>query len=99
MITSHKAGGIGEPTKFNFQYLPRIGMMTKLGPLPTAPSKEENATRVTKAVVHDPSRAVLVVGLLFGSVLVMSFFGLGLRAVPQNLMTIISKSQALQGLG
>lgn len=32
MITSQKKGGLGEHTKFEFQYLPQLGKMTELAP-------------------------------------------------------------------
>ena len=86
MITSHKVGGIGQPTKFEFQYLPRLGMLTELG------NAEDPAadTELTTQDVKRPTWAVLLVGAVVGSVAVASFLGVGvagwLRRVPLHLL-------------
>ncbi|KAM5342964.1 hypothetical protein ACJ41O_013930 [Fusarium nematophilum] len=88
MITSKKVGGIGKATKFEFQYLPRIGMLTELG-LPEDPNPQQHHDKSSAAATdHNtsgplrlmtrhaapkmPVRAVLVVGTLVGAVAVVS---------------------------
>ncbi|KAF4979408.1 hypothetical protein FZEAL_4385 [Fusarium zealandicum] len=113
MITSKKFGGIGESTRFEFQYLPRIGMLTELGQ-PEQPS--EKATVETSTTYGPfglmsrqvssrlPLRAVLVVGTFMGAVAVMSltrFVGVSgwLRVIPRHLISsIMAQTQTLQSL-
>lgn len=104
MITSQKVGGIGELTKFEFQYLPRIGMMTELGDYetnsaPNAQTPPRNGQR--------PLWAVLLVGLV-GAVAVGKYFAVGvdagalswLRSVPhQVLSTAMTQLEMVSGFG
>ncbi|KAK7427542.1 hypothetical protein QQZ08_005985 [Neonectria magnoliae] len=99
MIFSKAIGGIGERATFQFQYLPRIGMLTELGsPQDLANEKFATPTKMTK---RSP-RAVLVFAAVVGTVAVMYFvFVSGLfAAVPHSLMSsIMTQPQVLHSLG
>lgn len=110
MIHSKKIGGIGESTKFEFQYLPRIGMLTELGH-PEEPDEKEAASsnsgtlRLMTRHSKMPVRAVLVVGTIVGAVAVVSlarFVGSPsgwLRGVPRHLLSsVMAQTQLLQSL-
>jgi hypothetical protein len=109
MIHSKKIGGIGESTKFEFQYLPRIGMLTELGH-PEEPDEKEAVSssgtlRLMTRHSKMPIRAVLVVGTIVGAVAVVSlarFVGSSsgwLRGVPRHLLSsVMAQTQLLQSL-
>lgn len=104
MITSQKVGGIGELTKFEFQYLPRIGMMTELGDYekdsaPNAQTPPRNGQR--------PFWAVLLIGVV-GAVAVGKYLGVGmdygslssLRSVPRRALSMaMTHFEMVSGFG
>lgn len=95
MILSKSVGGIGEPTKFQFQYLPRIGMLTELGTL------QDLATEKSASMTLKPPRAVLVVMALLGAAAVtcLVFVTGWFSAVPHAfLSSVMTKPQVLQSL-
>ncbi|KAF5005750.1 hypothetical protein FDECE_7822 [Fusarium decemcellulare] len=113
MITSKKVGGIGEATKFEFQYLPRIGMLTELGLPEEANEKEVMGASTTSgplrvmtrhASSRMPVRAVLIVGTVVGTVAVVSlarFVGASgwLRGTPRHLLSsVMAQTHLLQSL-
>ncbi|KAH6885891.1 hypothetical protein B0T10DRAFT_491856 [Thelonectria olida] len=92
MITDKSVGGIGKPSKFNFQYIPRLGMMTELG------TRDDLAT-AEKSAPKRSAKAVLVVGLMVGVVYLVGVTNL-LRAVPHSLLSsMVAEPQVLQSLG
>ncbi|CAM1509938.1 Fc.00g002730.m01.CDS01 [Cosmosporella sp. VM-42] len=98
MITSQKVGGIGQPTKFEFQYIPRLGMMTELG----IAGESAPETKLTTRDVNRPTWAMLMVGIIVGSVAVASFLGVAgwLRMVPHHLLsTTMTHMQMLRSVG
>ncbi|KAH8714354.1 hypothetical protein BGZ61DRAFT_530986 [Ilyonectria robusta] len=95
MILSKSLGGIGEPTKFQFQYLPRIGMLTELG------TPQDLATEKLAPMTLKPPRAVLVVMALLGAAAVtcLVFVTGWFSAVPHAfLSSVMTKPQVLQSL-
>ncbi|KAJ4320058.1 hypothetical protein N0V84_006043 [Fusarium piperis] len=113
MIHSKKIGGIGESTKFEFQYLPRIGMLTELGH-PEEPNEKESVSSsgtlrsmTRHASSKMPTRAVLVVGTIVGAVAMVSlarFVGSWswsgwLRGVPRHLLSsVMAQTHLVQSL-
>lgn len=105
MITSQKLGGIGQLTKYEFQYIPQLGMMTELG----SPEEPESVYASSKPRKSNRSLfwAVLVVGAAVGSAAVVKYMDLGvgldagvlswLRSVPRYvLVTAMTQAQVLQ---
>ncbi|KAM0430479.1 hypothetical protein ACHAPT_005826 [Fusarium lateritium] len=111
MIHSKKIGGIGESTKFNFQYLPRIGMLTELG-RPEEPHEKEAVSTsgplrlmTRHASSKMPIRAVLVIGTIVGTVVLVSLArSVGgasgwLRGVPRHLLSsVMAQTHLMQSL-
>lgn len=104
MITSQKLGGIGQLTKYEFQYIPQLGMMTELG----SPEEPESVYASSKPPKSNRSFwAVLVVGAAVGSAAVVKYMDLGvgleagvvswLRSVPRYVLaTAMTQAQVLQ---
>lgn len=107
MIHSKKIGGIGESTKFEFQYLPRIGMLTELGQ-PEDPEEAVSTSSTLRLMTRQskmPIRAVLVVGTIVGAVAVVSLARLvgsssgWLRGVPRHLLSsVMAQTHLVQSL-
>lgn len=113
MIHSKKVGGIGESSKFEFQYLPRMGMLTELGHPGGPDEKEEAVSSSTSGTLglmmtrHAssktmPTRAVL---LAVGAVAAVSLARLvgsspgWLRGVPRHLLSsVMAQSRLVQSL-
>jgi hypothetical protein len=105
MITSQKLGGIGQLTKYEFQYIPQLGMMTEAG----APEEPESAYASSRPPrqSHRGVWAVLVVGAAVGAVAVSKYLDLGadletgvlnwLRSVPRYVLA--TQAHVLQSLG
>ena len=104
MITSQKLGGIGQLTKYEFQYVPRLGMMTELG----VPEQPEAVYAATPRNNNRSFWAVLVVGAAVGSVAVFKYLGFGmetdvlnwLRSAPHHVLSMaMTQAPLLQSSG
>ncbi|KAG5661157.1 hypothetical protein KAF25_002800 [Fusarium avenaceum] len=95
MVHSKKMGGIGDPTTFEFQYLPRLGMLTELGM-----NKKQEAEQSASADFSKPMivlrKAVLVVGTIAGTVAAVSLVRfVGVSSIPRHLLSAILAQQSL----
>jgi hypothetical protein len=95
MVHSKKMGGIGDPTTFKFQYLPRLGMLTELGV-----DKRQEAEQSAPAGFSKPMiilrKAVLVVGTIAGAVAAVSLVRLvGVSSIPRHLLSAALAQQSL----
>ncbi|KAF5017269.1 hypothetical protein F66182_10820 [Fusarium sp. NRRL 66182] len=103
MIHSQKMGGLGESSKFEFQYLPRIGMLTKLGVREDKEAEQSSASSgLARPVMHHAAeRAVLVVGTLAGVLAAVSLVrSVGVpgwfRGIPRHLLSaVMAQTQSL----
>ncbi|KAJ4261487.1 hypothetical protein NW762_006912 [Fusarium torreyae] len=107
MIHNKKIGGLGESSTFEFQYLPRIGMLTELGVREELDEKQEarqsTSSGLFKSMVHHiaSQRAVLVAGTIagaFAAVGLVRFVGVSgwFRGIPRHLLSaVLAQSQSL----
>lgn len=66
MITSQKLGGIGESTRFEFQYVPALGKITELAPVHRAIKKTTKSSKAQITVVLVISMGLALVSWLLG---------------------------------
>jgi hypothetical protein len=94
MVHSKKMGGIGDPTTFQFQYLPRLGMLTELG------VDKRQAEHSASAGFSNPmvtlKKAVLAVGTIAGAVAAVSLVRfVGVSSIPRHLLSAVLAQQSL----
>jgi hypothetical protein len=95
MIHNTKAGGLDKSSTFEFQYLPRIGMLTELGIDPEQGAKLSNAANSSKLSIA-VKKAVLVVGSVAGAMAAVSLIRfVGVPIVPRHLLSAILAQQSL----
>ncbi|CEI65257.1 hypothetical protein FVEN_g6311 [Fusarium venenatum] len=95
MIHNTKAGGLDKSSIFEFQYLPRIGMLTELGIGAEQEAKlsgSDNNSKVSIAL----KKAVLVVGSVAGAMAAVSLIRfVGVLSVPRHLLSAVLAQQSL----
>ncbi|GKU01778.1 latex clearing protein [Fusarium langsethiae] len=95
MIHNTKAGGLDKSSIFDFQYLPRIGMLTELGMGAKQEAKlpgSDNSSKLSIAL----KKAVLVVGSVAGAMAAVSLIRfVGISSVPRHMLSAVSAQQSL----
>ncbi|KAH6950515.1 hypothetical protein DER45DRAFT_636688 [Fusarium avenaceum] len=95
MVHSKKMGGIGDPTTFEFQYLPRLGMLTELGMYKKQEAEQSASAGFSKPMII-LRKAVLVVGTIAGAVAAVSLVRfVGVSSIPRHLLSAILAQQSL----
>ncbi|KAM0349721.1 hypothetical protein ACHAPU_003550 [Fusarium lateritium] len=94
MVHSKKMGGIGDPSTFEFQYLPRFGMLTELGV-----DEKQAAVKPASAGLSKPMiiwrKAVLVAGTIAGALAAVSFVKfVGVPSIPRHLLSALLAQQS-----
>ncbi|KAF4452046.1 Latex clearing protein [Fusarium austroafricanum] len=70
MIRNEKAGGLTESSTFEFQYLPRLGMLTELGVRENQEAEKSASADLSKTMIAS-KRAVFVIGAFIGAMAVL----------------------------
>ncbi|RFN51554.1 latex clearing protein [Fusarium flagelliforme] len=95
MINNTKAGGLDKSSTFEFQYLPRIGMLTELGIDTEQESKLSTSVDTSKLSIA-VKKAVLVVGSLAGAMAAVSLVRfVGESSIPRHLLSAVLAQQSL----
>ena len=95
MINNTKAGGLDKSSTFEFQYLPRIGMLTELG-IDTEQEAKLSTSADTSKLSIAVKKAVLVVGSLAGAMAAVSLVRLvGESNIPRHLLSAVLAQQSL----
>ncbi|PNP79126.1 hypothetical protein FNYG_07564 [Fusarium nygamai] len=95
MIHNHKAGGLGESSTFEFQYLPRLGMLTELGVRKDLEAERTASADFSKSMTIS-RRAVLLVGTILGAITAVSLVRfVGVSNIPRHLLSAVLAQQSL----
>lgn len=95
MIHNHKAGGLGESSTFEFQYLPRLGMLTELGVRKDLEAERTTSADFSKSMATS-RRAVLLVGTILGAITAVSLVRfVGVSSIPRHLLSAVLAQQSL----
>ncbi|RBQ76926.1 hypothetical protein FVER14953_09533 [Fusarium verticillioides] len=95
MIHNHKAGGLGESSTFEFQYLPRLGMLTELGVRKDLEAERTTSADSSKSMTIS-RRAVLLVGTVLGAITAVSLVRfVGVSNIPRHLLSAVLAQQSL----
>ncbi|KAM0404951.1 hypothetical protein ACHAQC_000013 [Fusarium culmorum] len=95
MIQNTKAGGLEKSSIFEFQYLPRIGMLTELGVGAEPEAKLSDSDNGSKLLIA-LKKAVLVVGSVAGAMAAVSLIRfVGVSTVPRHLLSAVLAQQSL----
>ncbi|KAF9772659.1 hypothetical protein IL306_009615 [Fusarium sp. DS 682] len=95
MIHNHKAGGIGESSTFEFQYLPRLGMLTELGVRKDLEAEKSTSADFSKTMTI-LKKAVLLAGTIVGAITAVSLVRfVGVSNIPRHLLSVVLAQQSL----
>lgn len=95
MIQNTKAGGLEKSSIFEFQYLPRVGMLTELGVGAEPEAKLSDSDNGSKLLIA-LKKAVLIVGSVAGAMAAVSLIRfVGVSTVPRHLLSAVLAQQSL----
>lgn len=95
MIHNTKGGGLDKSSTFEFQYLPRLGMLTELG-VDTGKDEKLSGAADSSKLSFIVNKAVLVVGSIAGAMAAVSLVRfVGASSIPRHLLSALLAQQSL----